>query len=360
PIENTQRILQNMSVIRLEYRNVTMRFADAKGEGTLTAVRGVSFAVHDAEVVSLIGPTGCGKSTLLNIGSGLATPSEGAAFVDGERVAGANAHVAFMLQKDLLLPWRTVAENVMFGVEIQGLPAKECKRRAQALLANFKLAEFSGHYPHQLSGGMRQRVALARTLAVDPHVLLLDEPFSAVDAQTRMVLQRDLAQTLKQANKTALLITHDLAEAVTLSDRVLVMSRRPGTIIDEIKIEIPQRDNPIARRREPKLNDYVAELMDRLDIAHVALERQVGSLQMTPAPRPPAGEPLPALPCWWCSSRPGSGGRTCSVCPRSSCRRSRAWPPNLSAPGRSIICRCTPALPSPRSWPVSCSAVCSG
>jgi NitT/TauT family transport system ATP-binding protein len=228
-----------MSVVRLEYRNVTMRFADSNGAGALTAVRGVSFSVHDAEVVSLIGPTGCGKSTLLNIGSGLTPPSEGSAFVDGERVAGPNAQVAIMLQKDLLLPWRTVAENVTFGVEIQGLPLKECKRRAAALLANFKLAEFSGHYPHQLSGGMRQRVALARTLAVDPHVLLLDEPFSAVDAQTRMVLQRDLAQTLKQANKTALLITHDLAEAVTLSDRVLVMSRRPGTIIDEIRIEMP-------------------------------------------------------------------------------------------------------------------------
>ena len=264
-----------MPVVRLEYRSVTMRFADAKGSGPLTAVRGVSFSVHDAEVVSLIGPTGCGKSTLLNIGSGLTAPSEGAAFVDGERVAGPNAQVAFMLQKDLLLPWRTVAENVMFGVEIQGLPVKERKRRAATLLANFKLAEFSAHYPHQLSGGMRQRVALARTLAVDPHVLLLDEPFSAVDAQTRMVLQRDLAQTLKQANKTALLITHDLAEAVTLSDRVLVMSRRPGTIIDEIAIDLPQRDNPMARRRDAKFGDYVAQLMDRLDIAHLSLEEHV-------------------------------------------------------------------------------------
>jgi NitT/TauT family transport system ATP-binding protein len=179
-----------------------------------------------------------------------------------------------MLQKDLLLPWRTVAENVTFGVEIQGVPRAERRARAQALLSNFNLAEFSNHYPHQLSGGMRQRVALARTLAVDPHVLLLDEPFSALDAQTRMVLQRDLAQTLKKAHKTALLITHDLAEAVTLSDRVLVMSRRPGTIVDEIAIELPQRDDPIARRREPKVNDYIARLMDRLDITHAALERQ--------------------------------------------------------------------------------------
>ena len=256
---------------RLEYRNVTMRFAQGSG-GTLIAVQNVSLAVRDGEVVSLIGPSGCGKSTLLNIGSGLYAPSEGEAFVDGERVQGPNAHVAFMLQKDLLLPWRTVAENVMLGVEIQGVPLPERRRRAQALLENLNLAEFSGHYPHQLSGGMRQRVALARTLAVDPSVLLLDEPFSAVDAQTRLVLLRELAETLKRAGKTALLITHDLLEAVTLSDRVLVMSRRPGRIVDEIRVELPQRDNPLARRADPKVSDYVGRLMDRLDIGHAPLE----------------------------------------------------------------------------------------
>jgi NitT/TauT family transport system ATP-binding protein len=252
-------------VVRLEYRNVTMRFAELSGR-SLTAVQQVSLAVRDGEVVALIGPSGCGKSTLLNIGSGLLVPSEGEAFVDGERVEGPNSHVAFMLQKDLLLPWRTVAENVMLGVEIQGVPAAERRQRARALLENLNLAEFSGHYPHQLSGGMRQRVALARTLAVDPSVLLLDEPFSAVDAQTRMVLQRELAQTLKRARKTALLITHDLLEAVTLSDRVLVMSKRPGRIIDEMPVDLPQRDNPIARRHLPKVNDYVGRLMDRLGI----------------------------------------------------------------------------------------------
>jgi NitT/TauT family transport system ATP-binding protein len=262
------------AVTRLEYRHVTMRFAGRAGGGALTAIRDVSFAVRDGEVVSLIGPSGCGKSTLLNIGSGLTAPSEGAAFVDGERVAGPNAHVAFMLQKDLLLPWRSILENVMFGVEIQGVPLAERRRRAKTLLESFNLAEFSGHYPHHLSGGMRQRVALARTLAVDPHVLLLDEPFSAVDAQTRMVLQRDLARTLSQSGKTALLITHDLAEAVTLSDRVLVMSHRPGTIIDELVIDLPRRDDPIARRHEPKVNDYVAQLMDRLDIGHATLDQQ--------------------------------------------------------------------------------------
>jgi len=263
-------------VVRLEYRNVTMRFTASDGAGALTAVSDVSFAVRDGEVVSLIGPSGCGKSTLLNIGSGLTAPSEGEAYVDGARVAGPNAQVAFMLQKDLLLPWRTVAENVMFGVEIQRVPRAEREARARALLANLNLAEFSGHYPHQLSGGMRQRVALARTLAVDPHVLLLDEPFSAVDAQTRMVLQADLAQTLQRAGKTALLITHDLLEAVTLSDRVLVMSRRPGRIIDEIAIGMPQRDNPIARRQDARVNDYVARLMDRLGIGHLEREAARG------------------------------------------------------------------------------------
>ena len=250
-----------------------MRFGDRRGGGVLTAVHNVNFSVSDGEVVSLIGPSGCGKSTLLNIGSGLTAPSEGTAFVDGEPVVGPNAHVAFMLQKDLLLPWRTIGENVMFGVEIQRVPLAERRRRAQALLEQFNLAEFSGHYPHQLSGGMRQRIALARTLAVDPHVLLLDEPFSAVDAQTRIVLQGDLARTLAQARKTALLITHDLHEAVTLSDRVLVMSHRPGSLVDEIAIDIPHRDNPLARRADPRVHDYVARLMEHLGIAHPAPAR---------------------------------------------------------------------------------------
>lgn len=253
--------------VRLEYRDVTMHFALQGSQGALTAVTNVSFSVRDGEVVSLIGPSGCGKSTLLNIGAGLVAPSEGAALVDGQAITGPTAHVAFMLQKDLLLPWRTVAENVAFGMEIQSVPVTERRRRATAQLENLNLHEFANHYPHQLSGGMRQRVALARTLAVDPHVLLLDEPFSAVDAQTRMILQRELAQMLRAAGKTALLITHDLMEAVVLSDRVLVMSQRPGRLIDEITIELPQRIDPMARRHNPGANDYVTRLMDRLEIA---------------------------------------------------------------------------------------------
>lgn len=258
-------------MLRLEYRNVTMRFDGTGDTGGLTAIEDVNFSINDGEVVSLIGPSGCGKSTLLNIGSGLYAPTQGEVYVDGERVEGPNSHVAFMLQKDLLLPWRTIAENVKLGVEIQGQEQAECTQRAQKLLQTFRLAEFADHYPHQLSGGMRQRVALARTLAVNPSVLLLDEPFSAVDAQTRIVLQRDLASTLKRAGKTALLITHDLNEAVLMSDRVLVMSQRPGHIIDEIAIELPNRDDPIARRQYAKVGDYVASLMDRLEIGRQPL-----------------------------------------------------------------------------------------
>jgi NitT/TauT family transport system ATP-binding protein len=260
-----------MAMTRLEYRDVTMRFPDAAG-GPVTAIRDVSFSVADGEVVALIGPSGCGKSTLLNIGSGLCAPSAGGAFVDGEPVSGPNRHVAFMLQKDLLLPWRTILQNVTLGAEIQGNDRAESNRRARELLQSFNLADFAGHYPHQLSGGMRQRAALARTLVVDPSVLLLDEPFSAVDAQTRIVLQRDLAQTLKRAGKTALLITHDLIEAVILSDRVLVMSRRPGHIVDEIAIEIGHRDDPLKRREDDKIGSYVSRLMQRLDIGHASLE----------------------------------------------------------------------------------------
>jgi NitT/TauT family transport system ATP-binding protein len=245
-----------------------MRF-NGKSEA-ISAIEHVDFAIDDGEVVSLIGPSGCGKSTLLNIGAGLSPPTSGCAFADGQPVTGPNAHVAFMLQKDLLLPWRTISENVMFGAEIQGIARDNRYRLANQLLQRFRLLEFADHYPHQLSGGMRQRAALARTLIVNPSVLLLDEPFSAVDAQTRILLQYDLAQTLKEESKTALLITHDLLEAVILSDRILIMSRRPGRIIDEVRVEIPSREDPFTRRRDARVEQYVSRLMDRLEIGHPA------------------------------------------------------------------------------------------
>src|SRR5215470_5866472 len=162
---------------RLEFRNVGKRFANPRQGGFVVAVEGVSFSIADGEVVSLIGPSGCGKSTLLNMGSGLDPASSGEVYVDRTLVTQPNKHVAFMLQKDLLLPWRTIVENVELGQEIQGLARGERRKRALDLLAKCRLPDFALHYPHQLSGGMRQRAALARTLAVDPSVLLLDEPF---------------------------------------------------------------------------------------------------------------------------------------------------------------------------------------
>jgi NitT/TauT family transport system ATP-binding protein len=256
-----------MKQVRLEFRNVTKRFrSNKRNEPPIVAVTDLSFTIHDGEVVSLIGPSGCGKSTLLNMGSGLDPATEGEVFVDGEKVTRPNEHVAFMLQKDLLLPWRTIRENVEFGLEIRGVPSAQRREVALGLLAKCRLPDFADHYPHQLSGGMRQRAALARTLAVDPAVLLMDEPFSALDAQTKMVLQQDLGRTLAETGKTALFVTHDLVEAIALSDRVLVMSQRPGRIIEVIPIDIPDRGNPMERRKSAKLGPYVATLMDLLHI----------------------------------------------------------------------------------------------
>ncbi len=252
--------------LRLEFRNVLKRFP-ARGESAgVTAIQNVNLEVRDGEVVTLIGPSGCGKSTLLNLGSGLDAVTEGEVRVDSERVTRPNRHVAFMLQKDLLLPWRTIRENVELGLEIQRSERKARRDLALSLLERCHLRNFENHYPHQLSGGMRQRAALARTLAVNPTVLLMDEPFSALDAQTKMVLQQDLGQTLAQEGKTALFITHDLTEAIALSDRVLVMSQRPGTIVQEILVDLPDRESPMHRRKHPKVNDYVAALMDLLHI----------------------------------------------------------------------------------------------
>ena len=257
---------------RLEFRQVSRRFLPPAGKrgAIVTAVDNLSFAIRQGEVVSIVGPRGCGKSTLLNMASGLAAPSAGTVLVDGARVEGPNQHIAFMLQKDLLLPWRTIRENIEFGMEIQGVAAAERRHRALDWLQRCRIAEFADKYPSALSGGMRQRAALARTLVTNPSVLMLDEPVSALDAQTKMVLQENLAQMLREADMTALFITHDLAEAAVLSDRVLVMSPRPGTLIAEITLDLPPRASPMQRRRESGLTHYVAAMMALLHIGEEA------------------------------------------------------------------------------------------
>jgi NitT/TauT family transport system ATP-binding protein len=254
-----------MTVPAIQFQSVEKRFHTAK-QGEVLAVRDVSFTVGVGEVVSIIGPSGCGKSTLLNMGSGLYAPTQGKVFVNGELVTKPNPQVAFMLQKDLLMPWRTILENIALGQEIRGTPKAQRFETAQTLLDQCRLSGFGNHYPHQLSGGMRQRAALARTLAVNPDVLLMDEPFSALDAQTKMILQQDLARMVATTGKTVVFITHDLVEAVALSDRILVMSERPGTIIEEIVVQIEGRDKPMQRRQHADVGKYVGRLMELLKL----------------------------------------------------------------------------------------------
>ena len=256
----------SQTVPAIEFIGVEKRFAARGQSAEVLAAHNIHFSVAKGEVVSIIGPSGCGKSTLLNMGAGLSRPSAGTVKVDGEVVSGPNAHVAFMLQKDLLMPWRTIAQNVEFGLELRKVKASERHEISERLLAKCHLRGFGQHYPHQLSGGMRQRAAMARTLAVDPLVLLMDEPFSALDAQTKMILQQDLAQTVASEGKTVVFITHDLAEAVALSDRILVMSERPGTFIEEIVVDIPNRANPMQRRTHSSVSDYVSHLMGLLKL----------------------------------------------------------------------------------------------
>ena len=250
----------------IEFIGVEKRFAARGKVKEVLAAHDVTFSVAQGEVVSIIGPSGCGKSTLLNMGSGLAKTSAGTVKVAGHVVQGPNEHVSFMLQKDLLMPWRTIAQNIEFGLELRGVKADARSQVSERLLHQCHLQGFGAHYPNQLSGGMRQRAALARTLAVDPLVLLMDEPFSALDAQTKMILQQDLAKTVAREGKTVLFITHDLAEAVALSDRILVMSERPGTIVEQITVGIPGRDNPMQRRKHDRVGPLISHLMELLKL----------------------------------------------------------------------------------------------
>jgi NitT/TauT family transport system ATP-binding protein len=250
----------------LEFRSVTKSFGDADDATKLTALNDVSLKTGEGEFLAVVGPSGCGKSTLLNMAAGLYQPTKGEVFVSDKKVTRPNSHVGFMLQKDLLLPWRTIKKNVAFGLESRGFSKAECDEIAIARLAECHLHGFEDYYPYQLSGGMRQRAALARTLAIEPDVILLDEPFSALDAQTKIIIQRNFAETILEESITTLLITHDLAEAAFMADRILVMSERPGKIIKEIIVELPDRGNPTARRQNPKITEYINQMFEILKL----------------------------------------------------------------------------------------------
>jgi NitT/TauT family transport system ATP-binding protein len=254
----------------LDLIGVTKRFAAPGGGAPLTAIERVSLSVRDGEFVAVVGPSGCGKSTILNLVAGLDKPSEGRILLNQVPVEGPNPSVGFMLQKDLLLPWRTIVHNVEFGLEARAISRAERRERALRELRRCRLEDFAKSYPYQLSGGMRQRAALARTLAIDPAIVLLDEPFTALDAQTKLILQNSFAQTIAASSITTVLITHDLTEAVIMSDRILVMSERPGRIVEEIPVDLPYREKPLARISQPRTREYVDHLLSSLHLAEKA------------------------------------------------------------------------------------------
>ena len=236
-----------------------------QGEQTVTAVQAMSFTLQHQEFVSIIGPSGCGKSTTLKLISGLDFPAAGEIRVDGNPVTGPSPKVGFMLQKDLLLPWRTVLENVTIGLEMRNVPKAERIEKARHLLDKYGLGSFETAYPRHLSGGMRQRVALARTLAVDPDILLLDEPLSALDYQTKLKVEEELVRILQEEKKTVLLITHDIAEAVSVSDRVLVCSSRPGRIKAEMAMPFSKGHTPAEARNRPEFLEHFNALWRELE-----------------------------------------------------------------------------------------------
>ena len=208
--------------------------------GVFHALAPVTLSIPQGRFVSLIGPSGCGKSTIFNIIAGLLEPTGGRVMIDGIDATGTIGRVGYMLQKDLLLPWRTVLDNTILGMEIQGVPLREARARALPLLHRYGLSGFEYLYPNSLSGGMRQRAALLRTLLFDTDVILLDEPFGALDAQTKLQMQEWLMQLWSDFGKTVLFVTHDVEEAIYLSDEVHVMGTRPGRIITTIPITLPR------------------------------------------------------------------------------------------------------------------------
>ncbi len=219
----------------LNAQDIEVKYQAENGE--ITALHNVSFSVEKGEFVSIVGPSGCGKSTLLSVIAGLIQPTKGSVEVCGEKVTGISEHIGYMLQNDNLLEWRTIWQNVLLGLEIQNKLTPQSKARAKKLLESYGLAGFEQKYPSQLSGGMRQRVALIRTLAVDPEILLLDEAFSALDFQTRLEVTDDVYSILKNENKTMLMVTHDISEAISMGDRIMLLSQRPASIKEILNVD---------------------------------------------------------------------------------------------------------------------------
>ena len=240
---------------KLELQHITKTFSTAEGE--MTALEGVNLEVKPAEFLCIIGPSGCGKTTLLRMVAGLEHPTSGKIILDGKEVKCASPDRGMVFQEFSLFPWRTILKNVEFGLEIGGMKDKERQAIAEKYIALVGLQGFENHYPYELSGGMKQRVAIARALATEPSILLMDEPFGSVDAQTRNILQEELLEIWKRTKKTVLFVTHSVDEAVYLADRVAVMSARPGCLVKCLAVDIPRP----RKRTSAEANEFRAKLL---------------------------------------------------------------------------------------------------
>ena len=250
----------------LELQGIACTFVSKDDPGQrYTAVRDVTLTVGDGEFVSVVGPTGCGKSTLLNVGAGLLTPSSGTVKVFGQPLQGINARDGYMFQTESLMPWRTALGNVMAGLEFRGLPEAEARRQAEDWLKRVGLGGFGDRYPHQLSGGMRKRTSLAQTLALDPDIILMDEPFSALDIQTRQLMENEVLDLWAAKKKAVLFITHDLDEAIAMSDRVVVLSAGPASHpIGEFAIDLARPRDVAEVRTSPRFIELHQAIWDVL------------------------------------------------------------------------------------------------
>jgi NitT/TauT family transport system ATP-binding protein len=250
----------------LQLADVSCTFVSRDDPGQrYTAVRDVSLSVGDGEFVSVVGPTGCGKSTLLNVGAGLLAPSRGTVQVFGTPLSGINTRAGYMFQTESLMPWRTALRNVMAGLEFRGLPEAEARRQAEDWLKRVGLGGFGDRYPHQLSGGMRKRTSLAQTLALDPDIILMDEPFSALDIQTRQLMENEVLDLWAAKRKAVLFITHDLDEAIAMSDRVVVLSAGPASHpIGEFAIDLARPRDVAEVRTSPRFLDLHQAIWDVL------------------------------------------------------------------------------------------------
>lgn len=251
---------------RLELQGVGLTYHQMRGE--TEALRDVTLSVAAEEFVSIVGPSGCGKSTLLSLVAGLLRPTTGEVRINGEPVECPTAKVAYMPQHDHLFEWRSILDNALLGLEVMGRRDGAAVRRVRAMLERYGLGGFEPYHPRQLSGGMRQRVALVRTLATDPELLLLDEPFAALDYQTRLALEDEIGRILREERKTVILVTHDISEAIAMSDRVVVLSHRPGTVVAEHRIDLGLTGHSAmsARNDSPAFRTYFAALWKELDV----------------------------------------------------------------------------------------------